>query len=167
MPYSQLLIPLTNYFKKQNLTAACAESCTGGLLSAQLTHRAGSSQWFKAGLVTYANEAKTDILGVSPSLISTYGAVSEEVAHAMVRGVSRIAHAKTAVAITGIAGPQGGSLEKPVGIVCFGFQYQETIQTFTQYFKSTTRTQIRAEACRYALEHWLVFLNQFHDSSLR
>lgn len=98
---------------------ATAESCTAGLLAARLTERAGSSAYVAGGVVAYANEAKTGLLGVDPALIEAHGAVSEPVAEAMAAGVLRRFGADTAVAITGIAGPGGGTAEKPVGTVCF------------------------------------------------
>jgi nicotinamide-nucleotide amidase len=98
---------------------ATAESCTGGLLAARLTERPGSSEYLVGGLVAYANDAKSDVLGVDPTLIETHGAVSEPVAEAMAAGALRRFGADTAVAITGIAGPGGGTQDKPVGTVCF------------------------------------------------
>lgn len=98
---------------------ATAESCTGGLLAARLTERPGSSAYLAGGLVAYANDAKTELLGVDPALIEAHGAVSEPVAEAMAAGALRRFGADTAVAITGIAGPGGGSDDKPVGTVCF------------------------------------------------
>jgi nicotinamide-nucleotide amidase len=98
---------------------ATAESCTGGLLAARLTDRPGSSAYVAGGLVAYANEAKTDLLDVDSTLIQVHGAVSEPVAEAMAAGALRRFDADTAVAITGIAGPDGGTEDKPVGTVCF------------------------------------------------
>jgi nicotinamide-nucleotide amidase len=98
---------------------ATAESCTGGLLAARLTERPGSSAYIAGGLVAYANEAKTELLGVDAALIEAHGAVSEPVAEAMAAGALRRFEADTAVAITGIAGPDGGTPDKPVGTVCF------------------------------------------------
>lgn len=98
---------------------ATAESCTAGLLAARLTDRAGSSDYLTGGVVSYSNQAKAELLGVDPALIEEHGAVSEPVAEAMAAGALRQFHADTAVAITGIAGPDGGTPEKPVGTVCF------------------------------------------------
>jgi len=99
------------------LTIATAESCTGGLIAAACTSVAGSSDWFERGFVTYSNEAKTELLGVAATLIATRGAVSDEVARAMAEGALARSHAQIAVAVTGIAGPDGGSPGKPVGTV--------------------------------------------------
>ena len=99
------------------LTIATAESCTGGLIAAACTSVAGSSNWFERGFVTYSNEAKTELLGVAATLIATRGAVSDEVARAMAEGALARSHAQIAVAVTGIAGPDGGSPGKPVGTV--------------------------------------------------
>jgi nicotinamide-nucleotide amidase len=101
------------------LTIATAESCTGGLLAGRLTELAGSSEYVLGGLVAYANEAKTALAGVDPALIAAHGAVSTEVAEALADGAREILGADVGVGITGIAGPGGGSDEKPVGLVCF------------------------------------------------
>ncbi len=98
-------------------SACTAESCTGGLIAKTFTDLAGSSDWFERGFVTYSNAAKSEMLGVPPSVIEDYGAVSEAVASAMASGALRHSEADYAVAVTGIAGPGGGSEEKPVGTV--------------------------------------------------
>jgi nicotinamide-nucleotide amidase len=100
---------------------ATAESCTGGMIAAACTDLAGSSQWFERGFVTYSNEAKTELLGVPAGLIATHGAVSESVARAMALGAVAHSRAQVAVAVTGIAGPTGGTADKPVGTVWFGW----------------------------------------------
>jgi nicotinamide-nucleotide amidase len=105
--------------------AAVAESCTGGLMAGRLTERPGSSDYFAGGVVSYSNEAKSGLLGVEPDLISQHGAVSLEVAEAMADGALARFEADTAVAITGIAGPGGGSEEKPVGYVCWAVKTAE------------------------------------------
>jgi nicotinamide-nucleotide amidase len=100
---------------------ATAESCTGGLVAAACTDLAGSSTWFERGFVTYSNAAKTELLGVDAALIATHGAVSEPVARAMAAGALAHSAAQLSIAITGIAGPTGGSADKPVGTVWFGW----------------------------------------------
>ncbi|WP_193178199.1 CinA family protein [Oricola nitratireducens] len=105
--------------KEKNVTIATAESCTGGLIAATLTEVAGSSAMVDRGFVTYSNEAKTDMLGVPPDMIERYGAVSSEVASAMAEGALSRANADVTIAVTGIAGPDGGTDLKPVGLVWF------------------------------------------------
>ena len=100
---------------------ATAESCTGGMIAAACTDLSGSSQWFERGFVTYSNEAKAEMLGVPPGLIEEHGAVSEPVARAMVQGAIRNSTARVATAVTGIAGPTGGVVGKPVGTVWFAW----------------------------------------------
>ncbi|MFM2076004.1 MAG: hypothetical protein RJB34_2309 [Pseudomonadota bacterium] len=100
---------------------ATAESCTGGLVAAACTELSGSSAWFERGFVTYSNAAKTELLGVSAALIEAHGAVSEAVARGMAEGALRHSLAQVSVAITGVAGPTGGSADKPVGTVCFAW----------------------------------------------
>ena len=99
------------------LTVSCAESCTGGMLSARLVNVSGVSQVYKSGYITYSNKAKRKILGVKKNLLDKYGAVSKDVAKAMAEGAAEVAKSDVAVAITGIAGPDGGTKEKPVGLV--------------------------------------------------
>jgi nicotinamide-nucleotide amidase len=137
---------------------ALAESCTGGLLAAQLTSLAGSSDWFERGFVTYSNQAKEESIGVPKELIERYGAVSEEVAKAMAEGALNHSLAQVSVAITGIAGPGGGTANKPVGMVCFalGMQVDDQIQTRSQTKQfSGDRQSIREQACVYAIESLL------------
>ena len=134
---------------------ALAESCTGGLLAAYLTSLAGSSDWFERGFITYSNQAKEECIGVPKELIERYGAVSEEVAKAMAEGALNHSLAQISVAITGIAGPGGGSSNKPIGMVCFawGLRVDDQIQTRaqTKHF-SGDRQRIREQACVYAIE---------------
>ena len=112
---------LSELLVSKGLTVSVAESCTGGALSNSLTLIAGASSYFDCGYVTYSNQSKVQMLGVSTETIETYGAVSEKVAHEMVIGAGERSQSNLAVSITGIAGPSGGSSEKPVGTVCFGF----------------------------------------------
>ena len=108
---------LADILQKNGWRMATAESCTGGMIAAACTDLAGSSGWFDRGFVTYSNEAKTDMLGVAAEMIERHGAVSEEVARAMAQGAVAHSRAQASVAVTGVAGPSGGSAEKPVGTV--------------------------------------------------
>lgn len=134
-----------------------AESCTGGLIAATCTSLAGSSDWFERGFVTYSNEAKSDLLGVDASAIATHGAVSEMVARAMAFGAVRRSHAQVAVAVTGIAGPAGGSPDKPVGTVWFGFSVDGRLTSETVRFDGD-RQAVREAAVRHALARLLALL---------
>ncbi len=130
---------------------ATAESCTGGLVAAALTDIEGSSGWFERGFVTYSNHAKMEMLGVDGTLIEAHGAVSEEVARAMVEGALLESRAQSAVAITGIAGPGGGSRDKPVGTVCFAWIVMEQpAESETMHFDGD-RAQVREQSVRHAL----------------
>jgi len=124
---SQLLID-------QSLTLSVAESCTGGSLSALLTSVSGSSTYFDRGYITYSNQAKIDMLNVDAKVLDQFGAVSEQTATQMVDGVIQNSHSDVAVSITGIAGPTGGTTEKPVGMVCFGFCIKDKHFVETQNF---------------------------------
>ena len=110
---------------RQNKKAATTESCTGGGVACAMTDMAGSSRWFERGFVSYSNEAKTEQLSVPAETIARFGAVSEEVAAAMATGALRHSRADYGVAVTGIAGPDGGSADKPVGTVCFGWSRRD------------------------------------------
>ena len=112
---------LGQLLSEQGLTLACAESCTGGWVAAVVTATAGSSGWFDRGFVTYSNQAKEEMLGVPAATIACHGAVSEETARAMASGALEHSSAGVALAITGVAGPGGGSPGKPVGTVCFSW----------------------------------------------
>lgn len=110
---------------RRNKRVATAESCTGGGVACAMTDMAGSSRWFERGFVSYSNEAKTEQLSVPAETIARFGAVSEEVAAAMATGALRHSRADFGVAVTGIAGPDGGSADKPVGTVCFGWSRRD------------------------------------------
>lgn len=107
--------------KARGLRLATAESCTGGWVAGAVTAIAGSSEWFDRGFVTYSNDAKMEMLGVSAETLEAFGAVSEQTAGEMAAGALAHSHAQLALSITGVAGPGGGSAEKPVGMVCFGW----------------------------------------------
>ena len=136
---------------------ATAESCTGGLIAAACTDLSGSSNWFDRGFVSYSNEAKTDMLGVDPALIDAHGAVSEVVARAMAFGAVRHSRARVSVAVTGVAGPTGGSIEKPVGTVWLGFMVDGVWSPETKHFDGD-RAAVRAATVQYALERLLQLL---------
>jgi nicotinamide-nucleotide amidase len=121
-----------------------AESCTGGLVAGAITSIPGSSGWFQRGFVTYSNEAKTEMLGVPAETLARHGAVSEETARSMAEGALRAGRANYAVAITGVAGPDGGTPAKPVGMVCFGWAALDG---------STTSTTKRLPGDRAAVRH--------------
>lgn len=129
---------------------ATAESCTGGLIAAQCTDLPGSSRWFDRGLVTYSNSAKSELLGVDASLIEVHGAVSEPVARAMALGSVYRTNARASVSVTGIAGPDGGTVAKPVGTVWFGWCIDGFVYSECQLF-SGTRHQVRQASCAHAL----------------
>ena len=137
--------------KQRGATITTAESCTGGWVAQCLTAIAGSSTWFERGFVAYSNEAKQEMLGISTATLQRHGAVSEEAAAEMAVGALLHSHADWALAITGIAGPSGGSPEKPVGTVCFGWVGKtEQTCTATCHF-SGEREDIRACAVAHAL----------------
>ena len=135
---------------KRELKLVTAESCTGGLISAACTDLAGSSVWFERGFVTYSNDAKMELLGVEARLLRRAGAVCEGVARAMVVGALDHSHAQVAVAVTGVAGPTGGSPAKPVGTVWFGFAVPGQVVTEKCHFEGD-RAAVRAATVHHAL----------------
>jgi nicotinamide-nucleotide amidase len=138
--------------RRRSWKLATAESCTGGMIAAALTDIAGSSDVVERGFVTYSNEAKTDLLGVPAALIAQYGAVSEPVARAMVLGAIARAPVELAVSVTGVAGPGGGSAEKPVGLVHFGAARKGGPVATEHRLFTGDRDSVRAQATRRALE---------------
>jgi nicotinamide-nucleotide amidase len=136
---------------------ATAESCTGGLIAAACTELVGSSNWFERGFVTYSNAAKTELLGVPAALINQHGAVSEPVARAMAAGAIAHSRAQVSVAVTGVAGPTGGSAAKPVGTVCFGWHVGGQTHTETHHFAGE-RAAVRAQTVALALRRLLALL---------
>ena len=144
---------ILNAAREKGLMIATAESCTGGMVAAALTDIAGSSDVFERGFVTYSNAAKVAMLGVSAATLDAHGAVSVETAREMAEGALAHSLAALAVSITGIAGPGGGSAEKPVGLVCFGLACKggETV-TEAVRFDDTGRAGIRAAAQMHALQ---------------
>jgi nicotinamide-nucleotide amidase len=135
--------------KKRRL--ASAESCTGGWVAQAVTSVAGSSAWFERGFVTYSNEAKRELLGVKAATLRKHGAVSEETAREMARGALARSKGNLALAVTGIAGPGGGSPDKPVGTVCFAWYYEKRLRSETRRF-SGDRESVRRKSVIRALE---------------
>ncbi|HXD43001.1 MAG TPA: CinA family protein [Ramlibacter sp.] len=137
---------------------ATAESCTGGLIAAACTELAGSSNWFERGFVTYSDEAKIELLGVDAAAIAAHGAVSEAVVRAMACGAVRQSPARVSVAVTGIAGPAGGSRKKPVGTVWFGFMVDGRLTSETKRFLGD-RAFVREATVEHALAGLLLRLH--------
>ncbi len=136
---------------------AAAESCTGGLVAKMCTDIPGSSRWFERGFVTYANDAKIEMLGVPATILQNYGAVSYETVHAMLQGALNHSHAQCALAISGIAGPDGGTAEKPVGLVYIGVAIPNSSQIKAYHFPGD-RQAIREAAARQSLTSLLNLL---------
>ena len=130
---------------------ATAESCTGGWVAQCLTAIAGSSNWFERGFVTYSNEAKQEMLGIDAQALLTHGAVSEATAGAMANGALRHSRADWALSITGIAGPSGGSADKPVGMVCFGWAGPDSLTEVETRIFSGNREAVRSQSVAHAL----------------
>jgi nicotinamide-nucleotide amidase len=149
---------LADLLLKNELKLVTAESCTGGMISAACTDLAGSSNWFERGFVTYSNEAKTELLGVDAALIAAQGAVSEAVARAMAFGAIRHSAAQVSIAVTGVAGPTGGSAAKPVGTVWFGFSAQGSLHSEMMRFDGD-RAAVRTQTVMHALQRVLALLS--------
>ncbi len=142
---------LGNLLQQKGLRLTTAESCTGGYIAQMITAVPNSSEWFERGFVTYSNEAKIEMLGVSEDTLVEYGAVSIEVVAEMALGALKHSHADISVAVSGIAGPSGGTKDKPVGTVCFAIAGGgKAIQTYTQYFSGNRQT-VRKACVEFAL----------------
>lgn len=152
MDLSDLVKTLSDVLRMKQLRICCAESCTGGLVCSLITDLAGSSDIFDRGFVTYSNQSKMDLLGVSQAILNQFGAVSAECAAAMALGALKNSEADLALSITGIAGPSGGSAEKPVGLVYFGFARRQSEVVVAQINLPGERQDIRFAAARAALE---------------
>jgi nicotinamide-nucleotide amidase len=146
---------------ERKLTVAAAESCTGGWIAKVLTDKPGSSAWFSYGVVTYSNQAKQRVLGVTPATLERYGAVSQRCVQQMVNGVVKLSGARVAVAVSGVAGPEGGSDDKPGGTVWFAFRWPGERVTERMSFQGD-REAVRRRAVEHALrrlrkgiDHWL------------
>ena len=159
MTDKELLNKVFINLKKQRLTVAIAESCTGGLIAHTLTNISGSSDYFDRGIVSYSNEAKSELLGVPEDMLKEYGAVSEQVAKAMAEGIRTTSNVDIGIATTGIAGPTGGTKEKPVGLIYIAISTEE--KTIVKRFQfSGDRLQNKESTCNAALTMLLDYLTR-------
>ncbi|MHB1329126.1 MAG: competence/damage-inducible protein A [Gemmatimonadales bacterium] len=148
--HADLAAVLLDACRARGLSLAVAESCTGGLVGQRLTEVPGSSAVFRGGVIAYHNELKTSLLGVEDRLLQEHGAVSEPAVRAMARGAARVVGARAAVSVSGVAGPDGGSDDKPVGTVWFGFVVDDRVEASRVVFFGS-RAEVRARAAQYAL----------------
>ena len=156
MDTKQLALRLVEKLRSRHLLVTTVESCTGGLLAGAITSVSGSSEIFEQGFVTYSNAAKTALVGVPEDLLQAHGAVSREVAAAMAEGGLKTAGASLALSVTGIAGPTGGSADKPVGMVCFGLcQAGAEPQSQIMQFGDIGRDRVRENSVAHALQ-WAI-----------
>ena len=146
--------------KTCGLKMATAESCTGGLIAAAMTEIPGSSAWFERGFVTYSNEAKVELLGVNPRTLTEYGAVSAETAREMAAGALEHSRAEWAVAVTGIAGPDGGSDYKPVGTIYMAWQSSSGNLFEEKKLFDGDRRQVRMQTVKEAMSKLILFLQK-------
>ncbi|MDM0115588.1 CinA family protein [Variovorax sp. J22R133] len=160
MQTPELVALLADLLREKKWMLASAESCTGGLIAGACTEISGSSEWFERGFVTYSNDAKTEMLGIDPALIAEHGAVSEPVARAMVQGAVANSRALVALGVTGVAGPTGGTAEKPVGTVWFGWYVNGQVRSERRRFDGD-RSAIRAATVRYALQTLATMIRNF------
>ena len=143
---------LVKILTKKKLKIAFAESCTGGMLASELTSLSGASKVFSLGLVTYSNQAKISVLKVNKSIIQKYGAVSPQCCQAMVKNLAKISKAQINVSITGIAGPNGGTKKKPVGLVYIGVKKGNRLLISKNFFKKKSRNSIQKVTVKRSLE---------------
>ena len=143
---------IINLLKNKKISLSVAESCSGGLLAQVITSVSGASKVFKFGIITYSNQSKIKYLKVPPKIIKKYGAVSKNCCKAMVENLSKISKAQLNIAITGIAGPKGGTKLKPVGLVYIGIKRGKKIKIYKYFFKSFNREKIRINSVKKTLE---------------
>ncbi len=151
---------LIEKLREKNFKIVTAESCTGGFLATLITRKAGASDIFDRGFITYSNAAKIDNLGVPPQILETHGAVSEQSAQAMAEGALKNSAANLAISITGIAGPNGGTPDKPVGLVYFGYALKDGSSGSLQKNFTGSRQNIQKNAAKFALQHLLTILSE-------
>ncbi len=155
---NNLSLKILKLLTKKKLTLSFAESCTGGLLASSITSISGSSKIFNMGLVTYSNNAKVKLLQVPKKTITKYGAVSHETCLSMVKNLSKISKANISISITGVAGPNGGTKAKPVGLVYIGLKKGSKIIVKKNLFKSKKRISIQKASAKQALKMILKIL---------
>jgi len=172
MSQNEVAAKLSEICLERKVSIVTAESCTGGLIAKLLTDLAGSSAWFDRGFVTYSNQSKIDMLGVPEELLNSFGAVSEEVVRAMACGALTNSQADYSLAVSGIAGPTGGTAKKPVGFVCFAWAARHNGADETENFENTgiyrvesnsqhfsgSRSEVRIQASTYALQGLIKFV---------
>jgi len=162
--FISLVERLASLLQERNYTLSIAESCTGGLLGHTLTNLAGSSSWFKGGVIAYANEIKERVLNVDQNILKQNGAVSAKCVHAMVKGVTKLFNTETGIAFSGIAGPGGGSPLKPVGTVYAGFYLKDRIWT-QKFFFSGSREEIKSQTVYVGLNELILLLQKSTSSN--
>ncbi len=149
---TQQIEQLARRLRNASCKLVTAESCTGGQLAALLTDRSGSSAWFERGYVTYSNAAKQELLAVPLKTLTQFGAVSPQTAIAMAKGALQNSHAHYSIAITGVAGPDGGTTDKPVGSICFAWGNRNGSIDAAQAHFEGSRLEIRAQACLFSVQ---------------
>ena len=155
----KLVNKVSDELKKHQVTIATAESCTGGLLAHMLTNVSGSSEYFDRGIISYSNTAKMELLDISAQLLRNYGAVSKQVAAAMAKAIQQGAQVDIGISTTGIAGPTGGTLDKPVGLVFIGVSTKETV-VVKEFLFIGDRLANKDSTCTAALELLLEIISQ-------
>ena len=143
----------------KKIKISCAESCTGGMLASKIVEVADASKVLDVSFVTYADCAKVDLLGVNQTTIDKYGVVSEEVAKEMAIGVAQVAKSDVGLSVTGLAGPTGGTFEKPVGMVCFGIYVNKEIYAYTCQFGNIGRTNVREASVEFIINKLIEILS--------
>lgn len=156
-------VQIGNALKSHGLMLTTAESCTGGMIAGAVTNIAGSSEWFERGFITYSNEAKHEMLGVPQDILTRYGAVSEATVRGMVAGALHHSHAQMALAVSGIAGPAGGTPEKPVGTVWFAWGIKGRQCITRLHTLSGSRAEVRMKSVCIALQGILEQLNKITE----
>lgn len=154
---------LVSILMKHNLHITTAESCTAGLISSTIVNVANASSVFDMSFVTYANEAKVKLLGVNDDTIKKYGVVSLEVVEEMARGAALGAKAEIAISVSGIAGPTGGTKNKPIGMVCFGFYILGNVISEVKYFGNIGRNNVRMSTTKYAIDRCIALIKEKYN----